>query len=100
MVTVEADPVHVESRLAAGGIGCPTCGVGVLGGWGDARARQIEGLSDLLRPRRALCPACTGTHVFLPVKVLLRIADRAERVWASVTDRAVGVEHIRTGARL
>ena len=56
MVTVEADPVRVESRLAAGGIGCPTCGVGVLGGWGYARVRQVEGLSDLLRPRRAPLP--------------------------------------------
>ena len=31
MVTVEVDPVRVESRLAAGGIACPTCGDGVLG---------------------------------------------------------------------
>ena len=80
MVTVEVDPVHVESRLAAGGIGCPTCGVGVLGGWGYARARQIEGLSDLLRPRRARCRACTVTHVLLPVTVLLRRAYAAERI--------------------
>ena len=70
MVTVEADPVHVESRLAAGGIGCPTCRDGVLGGWGYARARQIEGLSGPLRPRRARCRACTATHVLLPVTVL------------------------------
>jgi hypothetical protein len=41
MVTVEADPVRVESRLAVGGIGCPTCRDGVLGGWGYARARQL-----------------------------------------------------------
>jgi hypothetical protein len=30
MVTVEVDPVRVESRLAAGEIACPCCG-GVLG---------------------------------------------------------------------
>ncbi|WP_414018089.1 hypothetical protein [Mycobacterium heckeshornense] len=46
MVTVEADVVRVESRLAAGEIACPACGDGVLGGWGYARARQIEGLRD------------------------------------------------------
>ena len=91
MVTVEADPVHVESRLAAGGIGCPTCGVGVLGGWGYARARQIEGLSDLLRPRRARCRACTVTHVLLPGMVLLRRAYAAERIWAALTARTEGL---------
>jgi len=30
MVTVEADVVRVEFRLAVGGIGCPTCRDGVL----------------------------------------------------------------------
>jgi hypothetical protein len=100
MVTVEADPVHVESRLAAGGIGCPTCGVGVLGGWGYARARQIEGLSDPLRPRRARCRACTVTHVLLPVTVLLRRAYAAERIWAALTARAEGAGHRRIGASL
>jgi hypothetical protein len=34
MVTVEADVVRVEFRLAVGGIGCPTCRDGVLDGWG------------------------------------------------------------------
>src|SRR4029079_1660805 len=102
MVTVEVDPVHVESRLAAGGIGCPTCGVGVLGGWGYARARQIEGLSDPLRPRRARCRACTVTHVLLPVTVLFaqRVCggtdlDRVDRPcrggWASPDRRRLGV---------
>ena len=52
MVTVEADPVYVESRLAAGGIGCPVCREGALGGWGYARARRVEGLGDPIRPRR------------------------------------------------
>ena len=97
MVTVEADPVHVESRLAAGGIGCPTCGVGVLGGWGYARARQIEGLSDLLRPRRARCRACTVTDVLLPVTVrgwLRRAGSRLEavRVWFLGVAVAAGVD--------
>ncbi len=34
MVTVEVDPVRVESR-GCWEIGCPGCG-GVLGGWGHA----------------------------------------------------------------
>src|SRR5260370_42021018 len=100
MVAVAADPVDVGSRLAAGGIGCPTCGVGVLGGWGYARARQIEGLSDLLRPRRARCRACTVTHGLLPVTVLLRRAYAAERIWAALPARAEGAGHRRRGASL
>ncbi|MGB9227990.1 helix-turn-helix domain-containing protein [Mycobacterium sp.] len=100
MVTVEADPVHVESRLAVGGIGCPTCRDGVLGGWGYARARQIEGLSDPLRPRRGRCRSCAVTHVLLPVTVLLRRAYAAERIWAAVTARATGAGHRRISASL
>jgi hypothetical protein len=100
MVTVEVDPVRVESRLAGGGIGCPTCRDGVLGGWGYARARQVEGLSDPVRPRRARCRACLVTHVLLPVTVLLRRAYAAERIWAALTARAAGAGHRRIGASL
>lgn len=100
MVTVEADVVRVESRLAAGGIGCPTCRDGVLGGWGYARARQIEGLRDPLRPRRARCRSCAVTHVLLPVTVLLRRAYAAERIWAALTARAERLGHRRIGVRL
>lgn len=84
MVTVEADVVRVEFRLAVGGIGCPTCRDGVLGGWGYARARQIEELSDPLRPWRARCRPCKVTHVLLPVTVLLHRACAAERIWAAL----------------
>ena len=100
MVTVEADPVRVESRLAAGGIGCPTCRDGVLGGWGYARVRQIVGLGDPLRPRRARCRSCAVTHVLLPVTVLLRRAYAAERIWAALTARGEGSGHRRIGVSL
>jgi hypothetical protein len=100
MVTVEVDLVRVESRLSAGEIGCPTCREGVLGGWGYARVRQIEGLSDPVRPRRARCRACAVTHVLLPVTVLLRRAYAAKRIWAALTARAEGFGHRRIGVRL
>ncbi|MBI2706600.1 MAG: helix-turn-helix domain-containing protein [Actinobacteria bacterium] len=100
MVTVEVDPGRVESRLAAGGIGCPTCRDGVLGGWGYARIRQVEGLSDPVRPRRARCRACLVTHVLLPVTVLLRRAYAAERIWTALTARAEGAGHRRIGMML
>lgn len=100
MVTVEADLVYVESRLAAGGIGCPACGSGVLGGWGYARVRQVEGLSGPLRPRRARCRGCRVTHVLLPVTVLLRRAYAAERIWLALTARAQGAGHRRIAVGL
>jgi Domain of unknown function (DUF6431) len=99
MVTVEVDPVRVESRLAAGEIACPCCG-GVLGGWGHARTRRIAGLADPVRPRRARCRACAVTHVLLPVAVLLRRAYAAEQIWAALTARADGSGHRRVGAEL
>jgi hypothetical protein len=100
MVTVEVDPVRVESRLASGGIECPTCRDGVLGGWGYARLRQVEGLSDPVRPRRARCRSCLVTHVLLPVTVLLRRAYAAERIWAVLTSRSEGLGHRRIAAGL
>lgn len=100
MVTVDGDLVCVESRLSAGEIGCPTCRVGVLGGWGYARVRRIEGLSDPVRPRRARCRACLVTHVLLPVTMLLRRAYAAKRIWAALTARAEGFGHRRIGVLL
>src|SRR4029077_15361233 len=100
MVTVEVDPVRVESRLAAGEIGCPRCGEGVRAGWGRARARWIEGLAGSLRPRRARCRSCRATHVLLPVTVLLRRAYAAERIWAALSARSNGAGHRRIGAAL
>ena len=53
MVTVELDPVCVEACLSAGEILCPACGVGVLGGWGHARAWLVVGdQAGRVRPRR------------------------------------------------
>lgn len=100
MVTVEADLVHVESRLTAGQIGCPACSQGVLGAWGFARARRVAGLAGPVRPRRARCRSCLVTHVLLPVTVLLRRAHAAERLWTSLAARAEGFGHRRIAARL
>ena len=90
MVTVEVDPVRVESRLAAGEIECPLCGDAVLAGWGHARARWIDGLEDSPRPRRARCGTCQAMHMLLPVTVLLRKAYVAERIWAALVAPAGG----------
>ena len=100
MVTVEADLVCVESRLAAGQIRCPACSRGVLSGWGFARTRRVVGLAGAVRPRRARCRSCLVTHVLLPVTVLLRRAYAAEQIWMSLLVRASGVGHRRIAARL
>ncbi|MBF6302837.1 IS1 family transposase [Nocardia amamiensis] len=100
MVTVEADPGLVESRLAVGGIWCPACGGGVLAGWGFARVRRVEGLEGTLRPRRARCRDCRVTHVLLPVTVLARRSYAAHQVWAAITARAVGAGHRSIAAAL
>jgi len=43
MVTVEIDPVCVESRLSAGELRCPVCPLGVLGGWGHWSTLPVAG---------------------------------------------------------
>ncbi len=98
-MTVEADPVRVESRLAAGLVGCPSC-AGVLRPWGWARPRRVGGIAGVLRPRRARCAGCLVTQVLLPVTVLLRRAYGAEVIGAAVSARAAGRGHRRIGVEL
>jgi hypothetical protein len=99
VVTVEADPVLVESRLVTGKVVCPGCAA-VLRPWGWARPRTIFGLAGVLVPRRARCAGCLSTHVLLPVTVLLRRAYAVEWIGAAFVARAAGVGHRRIGGRL
>jgi hypothetical protein len=99
LVTVEADPVRVESRLAAGLLGCPGC-PGVLRPWGWARSRRVGGIGVVLRPRRARCAGCLVTQVLLPVTLLLRRAYAADVIGAALLARAAGRGHRRVGAEL
>lgn len=92
MVTVEADLVVVESRLAGGQVRCPGC-PGALRPWGWARARRIVGLGESLRPRRGRCGSCRVTHVLLPVTVLARRGYAAVLVWAALVGRGGGAGH-------
>ena len=91
MVTVEADPVRVESRLAARQVDCPCC-PGVLRPWGWARPRGVHGIDGVRRPRRARCGQCLVTHVLLPVTVLLRRAYAAEVIGAALLQLLLLVE--------
>jgi hypothetical protein len=98
-VTVEADSVRVEMRLAAGQLACPGCG-GSLRPWGWASARGVHGIAGVLRPRRGRCVSCLVTHVLLPVGVLLRRAYAAEVIGAAVLARAGGEGHRPIASRL
>jgi hypothetical protein len=92
MLTVGEDAAEVERRLVAGGWACPDCG-DVLAGWGHARRRQIRGESGRVwvRPRRTRCCGCRGTHVLLPVAVLLRRADAVAVIGAALAGKAAGL---------
>lgn len=93
MLTVEADAVSVESRLARGELRCPACG-GRLGSWGWARRRVLRGAGGStleLTPRRSRCSLCLVTHVLLPVVALLRRADLAEVIGAALAAKAKGL---------
>jgi hypothetical protein len=98
-VTVEADPVLVEARLASGRLCCPGCEES-LRPWGWARAREVHGVAETLRPRRARCTGCLITHVLLPVTVLLRRAYGADVIGAALSARADGAGHRPIGQRL
>lgn len=99
MVTVEADPGRVESRLVSGRVVCPGCR-GALGPWGWARPRGVFGLAGVLRPRRARCRGCLVTHVLLPVTVLLRRAYAVELIGAALVARAGGWGYRSIGRQL
>lgn len=92
MLTVGVDAAEVERRLVTGELACPGC-AGVLTGWGHARPRVIRAESGgwLVRPRRAVCRGCGGTHVLLPVGVLLRRADVVGVVGAAIAAKAAGL---------
>jgi hypothetical protein len=99
LVTVEADPVQIETRLTTGQLSCPGCRE-ALRPWGWARPRSVQGLCGTLKPRRARCSGCLLTHVLLPVTVLLRRAYAAEVIGAAVSGRAGGGGHRRIAGRL
>jgi hypothetical protein len=92
VLTVEADVGSVERRLAGGGVSCPGC-EGRLAPWGWGRRRLLRGpgvTTLLVRPRRAYCRRCRGTHVLLPVVALARRADLVEVIGAALAAKAAG----------
>lgn len=102
VLTVGKDSGDVEQCLVSGGLACPGCG-GRLRRWGYARSRVVRDGGDVrwrLRPRRARCAGCGGTHVLLPVSVLVRRADAVGVIGAALVWSAAGWGHGRVAERL
>jgi hypothetical protein len=102
VLTVGKDVSQVERRLSAGLLACPDCG-GRLGPWGHARARVLraaDGSGWRCQPRRTRCGTCRGTHVLLPVSVLVRRVDVVEVIGAGLGFAAAGWGYRRIAQRL
>ena len=101
MLMVCAEEALVEAWLVGGRLGCPSCRA-VLGPWGHARARVLRcSVGDrLLRPRRARCRGCLGTHVLLPDVALVRRRDEVVVIGAAILANVAGEGHRRIAARL
>jgi hypothetical protein len=101
MLILGAGLVLVEVELVGGRLGCPSCRA-VLGPWGHARARVLRcSVGDRwLRPRRARCRGCAGTHVLLPDVALLRRRDEVAVIGAAIEAHVAGEGHRPIAGRL
>jgi hypothetical protein len=101
MLIVCTELVLVEAGLVGGRLGCPSCR-GVLGPWGHARERVLRcrGGDRLLRPRRARCRGCAGTHVLLPQLALARRQDEVAVIGSAIEASVAGESFRRIAARL
>ena len=101
MLIVCGEQARVEAELVDGLLGCPSCRE-VLGPWGHARERVLRCSSGdrLLRPRRARCRGCAGTHVLLPDLVLLRRQDEVAVIGAAIEASVAGEGYRRIAGRV
>ena len=101
MLIVCADEAGVEAELVGGRLGCPSCR-GMLGPWGHGVERVLRCAlgGRLLRPRRARCRECEGTHVLLPEVVLLRRRDEVAVIGSAIVARVAGEGHRPIAERL
>jgi len=101
MLIVCADEARVEVELLGGLLRCPSC-EGVLRPWAFARKRVLRcaGGGRTLRPRRARCRECVGTHVLLPDVALLRRQDEVSVIGAAIEAKVAGQGYRRIASRL
>jgi hypothetical protein len=96
-----AEQARVEAELVGGLLGCPSCRA-VLGPWGHGRERVLRCLvgDRLLRPRRARCRGCAGTHVLVPDMALLRRRDEVTVIGVAIEAKVAGEGHRPIARRL
>src|ERR1700686_1754554 len=101
MLIVGTELVLVEVELVGGLLGCPSCR-GVLGPWGHARegVLRCRGGDRLLRPGRARCRGCAGTHVLLPQLAFSRRQDEVAVIGEAIEANVAGEGFRRIAARL
>src|SRR5438067_11501007 len=101
MLIVCAEVALVEVELFGGLLACPSCRA-VVGPWGDARERVLRcrGGDRLLRPRRARCRGCLGTHVLLPELAFARRQDEVSVIGEAIEAKVAGEGFRRIAARL
>ncbi len=103
VLMVEMDVPRVESDLRAGSLCCPLC-AGALGPWGWARRRCVRSLERgallVLRPRRARCRSCGGTHVLLGDACLLRRQYEVGVIGAVLEARLSGLGYRRIAVQI
>ena len=101
MLIVCAEEARVEAELVGGLLACSSCR-GRLGPWGHARERVLRcSFGDrLLRPRRARCRGCLGTHVLLPEVAVLRRQDEVSVIGAAIEATVAGEGYRRIASRL
>jgi hypothetical protein len=101
MLSVCADEARVEAELVGGLLSCSSCR-GVLRPWGYARERVLRCRSGdrLLRPRRARCRGCRGTHVLLPEVALLRWQDEVVVIGRAIEAMVAGQGYRRIASGL
>lgn len=101
MLIVGAEQARVEAELVGGRLGCPSCR-GMLGPWGHGRERVLRCWAGdrLVRPRRARCRGCAGTHVLLPDVALLRRQDEVSVIGAAIEAKVAGEGYRSIAGRL
>ena len=101
MITV-VDPDAARVAVAAGAVACPRPGCGGrLRVWSKARARRVrrrDGTEVRLRPDRARCRVCRGSHVLLPAGYLPRHGYDVHVIGAALLAAAQGAGYRRAAA--
>src|ERR1700752_5439916 len=100
MLIVSAELSVVEAELLGGGLVCPSCRES-LGPGGHARERVLRCRAGdrWLRPRRARCRGCRGTHVLLPEIAVLRRQDEVLVIGAAIVASVAGLGYRRIASR-